>query len=193
MDIIYCKTLNPNQLNWLLLYCNKRVEFECRLLHSRVVFFIVMEIFFDVQLWAKPVWVKTPKFLPVPSTQCERKIRNLQYLGRRRVSSSFPVNAVSENSENPSQEMKRSNLTAQWVWAFRLKRVLSALVFYGVTTMSAWLNICRVIRQRVWGPLIFAFKFWVCIGASYGAQNGKMRNRSSVYHIYLHVVCHIWR
>ena len=51
------------------------------------------------------------------------------------------MNAVSENSESLTQEIMKKwkgIITGQWVWTCRLKTV----AFYGVTTMSAWFNIC---------------------------------------------------
>ena len=69
-------------------------------------------------------------------------LKNTQILNRVRVraSSSFPVNALSENNENPLQEMKRKNYSPVSM-RLQVKRVPSAVAFfrafYGVTTVRA--------------------------------------------------------
>ena len=79
-------------------------------------------------------------------------IRNLQFWGTRRPSSSFPVNGLSENNKNPLQEMKRKNYSPVSM-RLQVKRVPSAVAFfrafYGVTTVRAWHNICYKTATRL--------------------------------------------
>ena len=91
--------------------------------------FIVIHIFFYIQLWTKPVWVKkNTQILTRPEYPKWLTIPNLQFWGTRRASSSFPVNALSENNENPSQEMKRKNYSPVSM-SLQVKRVPSAVAF----------------------------------------------------------------
>ena len=91
--------------------------------------FIVIHIFFYIQLWTKPVWVKkNTQILTRPEYPKWLTIPNLQFWGTRRASSSFPVNALSENNENPLQEMKRKNYSPVSM-SLQVKRVPSAVAF----------------------------------------------------------------
>ena len=94
----------------------------------------------NTQILTRPEY---PKWLTIP---------NLQFWGTRRASSSFPVNALSENNENPLQEMKRKNYSPVSM-SLQVKRVPSAVAFfrafYGVTTVRAWHNICYKTATRL--------------------------------------------
>ena len=163
------------KLNWLLLQQGCWIWVP-PLTQQGYVFLLLYIYFFTFNSKRNLYGLKNTQILTRFEYPIWGTIRNLQFWGTRRPSSSFPVNGLSENNKNPLQEMKRKNYSPVSM-SLQVKRVPSAVAFYGVTTVRAWHNICYQTATRLRS---FDFRFQLPSSRRFKLRDTKWQDLQSL-------------
>ena len=163
------------KLNWLLLQQGCWIWVP-PLTQQGYVFLLLYIYFFTFNSKRNLYGLKNTQILTRFEYPIWGTIRNLQFWGTRRPSSSFPVNGLSENNKNPLQEMKRKNYSPVSM-SLQVKIVPAAVAFYGVTTVKAWHNICYQTATRLRS---FDFRFQLPSSRRFKLRDTKWQDLQSL-------------